>query len=288
MDLRLAALNGLLQMDAERAMPILRKVLERRDACSVELRRKAVFLVSQHAGGDALQLLLDVARTDPEVEVQRQAVFWIGQMPGDAAVAALDSILMLSDGTALRERAIFALAQHHSARAEEILRNYAVNGAEPVELRDKAIFWLGSEGGADAGRFLMDLYDRLDSGQLKEKVLFSVSQHASRENREWLLGVAGNASESIELRKKAVFWLSQQDMMDMAGLRALYASADDRELREQVLFALSQRHEQASVDELMTIAREESDPELRKKALFWLGQSQDPRVADFLLEMIEK
>ena len=42
-DERIAALNALIQMDADRAMPILTKVLERRDPCSVGLRRKAVF-----------------------------------------------------------------------------------------------------------------------------------------------------------------------------------------------------------------------------------------------------
>ena len=46
-DTRIAALNALLQMDAERAIPILKKVLARRDTCSEVLRRKAVFLVSQ-------------------------------------------------------------------------------------------------------------------------------------------------------------------------------------------------------------------------------------------------
>ena len=46
-DVRIEALNGLLQMDADRAMPILKKVLARRDACSEVLRRKAVFPVSQ-------------------------------------------------------------------------------------------------------------------------------------------------------------------------------------------------------------------------------------------------
>ena len=44
-DERIAALNALLQMDAVRAMPVLTKVLERRDVCSAGLRRKAVFLV---------------------------------------------------------------------------------------------------------------------------------------------------------------------------------------------------------------------------------------------------
>ncbi len=45
-DLRVAALNALLQMDAEQAVPILRKVLEKRDEGSVELGR-------DHAGRGA-------------------------------------------------------------------------------------------------------------------------------------------------------------------------------------------------------------------------------------------
>jgi hypothetical protein len=42
------------------------------------------------------------------------------------------------------------------------------------------------------------------------------------------------------------------------------------------------------VDKLMEIARNDRDPELRKKAIFWLGQSRDPRVQQFLIDMINK
>src|SRR6266550_9180260 len=56
-DDRIAALNALLQMDADRAMPILQKVLARRDPCSVALRRKAVFLVSQKRTDETANIL---------------------------------------------------------------------------------------------------------------------------------------------------------------------------------------------------------------------------------------
>jgi hypothetical protein len=36
----------------------------------------------------------------------------------------------------------------------------------------------------------------------------------------------------------------------------------------------------------MEIARDAEDPELRQTAIFWLGQSEDPRVAEFLLELL--
>ena len=43
----------------------------------------------------------------------------------------------------------------------------------------------------------------------------------------------------------------------------------------------------AAVERLIEIARNETDPDLKKQAIFWLGQSNDPRAAEFLLELIE-
>jgi hypothetical protein len=59
-------------------------------------------------------------------------------------------------------------------------------------------------------------------------------------------------------------------------------------MKEQLIFVYSQRKESAAVDKLMDIVRTEQDRELRKNAMFWLGQSRDPRVPDFLLEMINR
>jgi len=57
-------------------------------------------------------------------------------------------------------------------------------------------------------------------------------------------------------------------------------------MKEQVIFVLSQNGKGDAVDELLRIAREEPDPELRTSAIFWLGQSKDPRIIDFLEELI--
>jgi HEAT repeat protein len=285
-ELQVAAINALLQMDTEQAMPILRRVLDRRDDCSVKLRRKAVFVVAQYETEQTEEILLEVVRTDPDLGVREQAVFWLSQVEGDQAVLALDSILNESDESALQEKAIFALSQHESARARELLRDYAARNDAPDALREKAIFWIGNrESGADRA-YLQDLYRSVTSQRLKERIIFAVSQHEAMESRDWLLGVAGDAAESIELRKKALFWAAQRNDVDAAGLAALYEGAAERELKEQIVFGLSQRDEPEAVDQLLAIARTESDSELRRKAIFWLGQSNDPRVAEFLLEII--
>jgi TolA-binding protein len=285
-DVRVMALNALLNMDSDRALPILEQVLQRRDACSVELRRKAVWLISQHESDEAAAILLDVVRGDPDSEVREQAVFWLSQVDTDEAVAALDSLLMGSDDRAVQEKAIFALSQHDSDRSAEILRRYARRGDVPLELRENAIFWLGQSHSSQNQQFLRDLYGEVESETLKDKIIFSISQEEGAEAGDWLMAVAMDPNESIERRKSALFWAGQRDQMPTETLGDLYRTLDNREMQEQVIFVLSQRDETAAVDALMDIARNETDRELRKKAIFWLGQSDDPRVADFLLELI--
>ena len=287
-DTRVAALNALLQMETEQAMPILMDVLDRRDACSLELRRKAVFLVSQHETRETDDILLRAVLDDPDEEVRHQAVFWLGQLSGEEAVTALESILQGSDDIELQKKVVFSLSQHGSSRAGRILRDIAVDSRADEEVRELAIFWLGQEGSADDVAALMDLYERIDSDQLKEKIIFSVSQSDNSRSDEWLLELARDQSEPVGLRKNAVFWLGQEGDIDAADLKELYDDAVEFELKGQVIFVLSQRDESDAVEELMAIARGEEDTGLRDKAIFWLGQMDDPRAAEFLMDLINR
>jgi len=286
-DERVAALNALIQMDAERAMPILTKVLARRDACSVGLRRKAVFLVSQKRTPETADILLRIARNDPDQEVREQAVFWLSQVPDERAVTMLQEILSSSSNDELKNKALFALSQHRSANAARFLRDFALRENASDELRGQAIFWLGQRRSTENVEFLRSLYPRVRSDEVKEKILFSLSQQRGVGNDQWLLDVARNTRESIELRKKALFWAGQ-GMASADQLIALYSSLPDSEMREQLIFVYSQRRDSKMVDKLLDIAKNDRDPALRKKAIFWLGQSHDPRVQQFLLDLINR
>lgn len=286
-DTKLAALNALMQMDDERARPILRRVLARRDSGSVCLRRKAVFLIAQESAAGTEDILLQAAGTDPDGEVREQAVFWLSQVGTDRAVGALDSILKTSTDRALQEKAVFALSQHASARAMQVLRTFAERPGLLSELREKAIFWIGQSGGKENEAYLRSLYVKLPDEELRKKVLFSLSQAGGAENMRWLLGVAKDNAQPLELRKQALFWAGQANA-PIADLVSLYGTLTDRELREQLIFVYSQRDEPAAVDKLLEIAKRDTDVELRKKALFWLGQSDDPRAAKALQDIIEQ
>jgi HEAT repeat protein len=286
-DMRLMALNALLQMNSEQAIPILKSVLSKRDSGSVCLRRRAVFLVSQKRSSEASGILLDAARNDPDLEVRLQAVQWLSQVRSEEAAVALDSILRTAKDVELQEKAVFALSQMRSDRAAATLRSYAERSDVPVAIRERTIFWLGQQRSAENAAFLRGLYAKLQNDELKERVLFSLSQMKEQGNDRWLLDLAGNEREPLEIRKRALFYAGQSGA-PIADLTALYDRTRDREMKEQLIFVYSQRRGTEAVDKLLDIAKRETDTELRKKAVFWLGQSRDPRAAQFLIDLINQ
>jgi HEAT repeat protein len=155
------------------------------------------------------------------------------------------------------------------------------------DLREKAIFWIGQGDDPERLGYLKGIYGQLKTESLREKVLFSMSQIDGPESAKWLLDVAGDQGESIELRKKALFWAGQHGGSS-PELLALYEKMPNREMREQLIFVYSQMDRKPAVDKLISIAKTEPDRELRKKAIFWLSQMDDPRVAEFLASLLEK
>jgi HEAT repeat protein len=292
-DERMAALNALLQMNAERALPIIKTVLARRDACSESLREKAVFLVSQLRTPETEETLLDVVRNDPSNDVRRKAVFWLGQVNTERAALALEQLLKSSSSNEqLREEAVTALMQQNSPRGQAAVRAIAEDGQAPAELREKAVFWLGQHRSAENAQYLRGLFDRLSSApersagdEIRKKILFSLSQMRGEGNDRWLMDVASDSKFSVEIRKQAIFSAGQTGV-STAELSALYSRLTDRQLKEQLIWVLSEKRDSAAADRLMSIAKNDPDREVRKKAIFWLGQMNDPRVKQFLLDII--
>lgn len=97
-----------------------------------------------------------------------------------------------------------------------------------------------------------------------------------------LLRIARDDARAMKVRTQAVFWLGQA-----AGDEATKGLADvaedangDREVRKSAVFALSQQKGHG-VEYLLKIAQSNKDKEIRKQAIFWLGQSRDPRALDY-------
>jgi HEAT repeat protein len=285
-EIRTAALNALLMVDAERALPVLGQVLERRDPCSTPLRRTDVFLVAQKAMPETERLLLETARSDPDLQVRKNAVFHLSQVDSERSVVILEEILRTPGDSALHEQALFSLSQHDDERARRALRGYASRDDLPTRLRGLAIYWAGQDASPEGQTFIRRLYRELRDDQLKGRVLTAVTQHDDAESTRWLLGVALDTAEAVQTRTLALYHAGTRKTLAIGDLTALYERLPDLELKRQVLFALAQRKEPEAVDKLIEIARR--DPELaqRKQAIYWLSQTRDPRAAEVLLELL--
>lgn len=289
-DIRTEALNALLQMDAESAVPIIKEVLQKRDSCSASLRAKAVFLLSQKPAAETEALLVDAVRNDPDREVREQAVFWLGQVRTERAAQALETIALSSPDEALRAKAVFALGQQNMSRGAMLIRRLAEDAGTPRSIREQAIFQLGQHRSTENAEFLRALFGRLsrsDDDALRKHVLFALSQMDGVGNDRWLLGIALDPSQSVDVRKHALWTAGQADIPARA-LVELYDRLADSQMKEQLIWVLSDTKDRAASDKLVDIAQKDRDPEMRKKAIFWLGQKNDPRVRQILLDILNK
>ena len=79
------------------------------------------------------------------------------------------------------------------------------------------------------------LREKLTDEDLKDKVIFSLSQMGGSENGRWLMDIATSEREPIEMRKKALFWASQTGG-NLAQLAGLYDRMQNREMKERLIF----------------------------------------------------
>jgi HEAT repeat protein len=287
-EMRAAALQGLLSMNSEDAVPILKDVLKQRDPCREQLRKQAVFMISQKRSADIVPTLLDVARNDPSADVRGDAIFWLSQTHAQEAIPALDSILFSSRDEEIRKKAIFSLSQQRDDRARQALKRAAENESMSDELRGEAVFWLGNSHTGDL-EYFRTLFRKTKNEEVRSKIVQAVANNQAPEATAWLLEVARDKTFDVETRKNAIFWASQHRSINFDQLSTIYdQSRGEEEMQKQVIFVLSQRHEAAAVDKLMAIAKGDSDVEMRKQALFWLGQKNDPRIRAFIRELIIK
>jgi tetratricopeptide (TPR) repeat protein len=253
MEVRVAALDALQQMDSDRVLPLLRRVMARRDECSAPLRKNALFILAQKGGAERDKLLLEIAKGDPNKAVRNDAVFYLGQTKSDESIEALEYLLVNDGDNATRSNALFALAQMRTDRTRRILQGFALRDGAPNNLRNDALFHL--------------------------------SQESGQATNAWLKSVIANGTAPLELRKNAVFHLAQKsDATD--ELSSVYDTALPVEIKKDLLFHIAQRRDDKSMSKLIAIAKGETNKTLQKDALFYLGQSKDPRAMKALEDLV--
>ena len=146
---------------------------------------------------------------------------------------------------------------------------------------------LGAVAPRDAVDFLLAFAAR-DSGPAGQEAILPATLADSVTVWPALLGLARNERVSRRSRRQAVFWLGQaaEDAATGGLVDLMSDAAADRDLKEQAVFALSQRPRDEGIPALIRLARSHPDRAVRRQAMFWLGQSDDARAVALFEELL--
>ena len=272
-DLKLMALNGLLNTDSERALPLLEKFLTG-SGNSSKLRERALFVLSQSDSPRTREIVVRIARGQQSPDMQDTAIRYLGLFGGDASKQALADLYASSSDMSVKK----AVLQSFMVSGEKARVLAAARGEKSEELRKSAIHLLGVMG---AQPELWDMYQAEPSVEVKKSILHAMFFGGGSER---LTEVARTAKDH-ELPKAAIHSLGV--MGDKTGpvLLSIYESDRDPEIRRQVLHGL---FVQGNVKAIIQIARNEKDPELRKQAVSHLSHMGSKEATDFLVELLNK
>ena len=273
-ELKMLAIQGLMNSDPERAMPLLGKVLSNPAATPKE-KSRALFVLAQSGSPQAREILTQVAKGQSNPELQSKAIQYLGMFGGAQSRKTLAEVYASSSDASVK-RAI--LRSYMISGDKEHLFEAAKNEKDD-DLKREAIRQLGLVHGQGE---LQQLYRTDNSVAVRRELLqaFFLAGDAPK-----LLEVA-QTDKDPELRRTAIrnLGLIHSDEASKA-LQSIYAKETDRSVKEEVLNAYFLQNNAAAI---VAIARNEKDPQLKKAAVSKLSIMHSKEATDYLMEILQK
>ena len=271
-ELKLYALDALMQVEPEKAVPVLERILAGRQ--SLQLKKRALFVLSQSGSPRAREILLATARTGNPVELRVEAVRSLAIAGEDEDIATLAQIAR--DSAAPREVRRAVVEAYLIADRQAELAALARTDPDP-EVREKAIEALGA---MEALPELRELWNTEKDPDVRRKLLEA-------------FGIAGDVptlaraarDSDRDVRRKAIEGLAIADSPESnRALRDLYHTLSDVDDRRKVLEAFMI---QDDAETLIALFRSEKDPDLRKTIVQQLSMLDDPKATELLMDLLE-
>lgn len=272
-ELKMLAIQGLMNSDPERALPLLEKVLN--GSGSPKEKSKALFVIAQSGSQQSREILGRIARGQSNPDLQRKAVEYLGLFGGAEARKTLADVYASSSDASVKR----SILRSYMIGGDREHLFAAAKGEKDESLRREAIRQLGLVHGTSE---LEQLYQTETSTDVRREILqaFFLSGDSAK------LVQAAQSEKDPELRRAAIRNLGLVHSNDSGkALQAIYAKETDREVREEVLNAFFLQNNASA---LVAIARAEKDPELKKIAVQKLSLMHSKEGTDYLMELLQK
>jgi HEAT repeat protein len=273
-ELKLLALQSIMNSDPEKAVPMLDKVIAGNS--SPKVKDRALFVLSQSNSPKAREILLSLAKANNQPDLQKRAIRYMGTNGSAGNKAVLKEIYNSSTDPSVK-KAVFE-GWLMSGDKEDVLA--AAHAEKNPELRKEAIRYLGMMGGSIE---LRQLYKESADADAKENLLQAMGIAGDTQG----LAEAATSEKDPRVRVRAI-----RDMGIFGGtaetvstLLTIYKANADIETKKAVAEALFIH---GSGKELVTLARSETNPQMKRELIQKMSLLNSPEITEYMMEILNK
>jgi HEAT repeat protein len=270
-DVKLMAINGLMNSDPERAIPILESILNGHQP--VKLKERALFVLTQSGSQRAFDIVVRTAKSGPP-DLRERAVRTLGILGGERSRGVLADIYNASADIDVKK----SVLKSYMISGDRTRLLALAKGESNAELRQDAVMQLGVIG---ARNELTELYASEPSVEVRKKILQAMFIGGNSEK----LGEIARNEKVLELKVTAI-----RNLGLLGGgrsgelLLSLYNGDPRPEVRNGVIEAL---FIQGNAKTLISLARAEKDPQTKRRIVEKLSVMGSKDATDYLMEFLK-
>ncbi|MFL6312034.1 MAG: HEAT repeat domain-containing protein [Terriglobales bacterium] len=272
-ELKLLAIQSLMNSDPEKAVPLLEKIIT--GNYSPKLKERALFVLSQSGSEKAQQILMGLAKANNQPDLQKRAIRNLGMNGNPRNRAVLKEIYNSSTDMGVKKSVFQAWLM---CSCKDDVAALAKTEKNP-ELRREAIHYLGMMGGRAE---LLDFYKNSPDVQTREEAVGAML----------LCGCSHELAEIVQAEKdpavldKAINTLGLVGGDEsLAALTKVYNSQADLAIKKKVINALFLH---GAGKEMVALAKKETNPELKRSLISKMSLMNSPEISDYMMEILNK
>jgi HEAT repeat protein len=284
-DIKILALQSLFEADEERALSIVMEALRTNPPKCPGFQAAAVSMLGSQGGPKVVPILLNIARSNPDLKLRLTAIRQLGEQNNDQVIDELIKIYDTDQTKEIRTMVLRTLIDGRTPRGVAKVIDIARTSTDPV-VRQYAIRFLGDMNDAASLDELIRIYDADKTREIRAQIIRALAEREDAKARAKLFDIARTGDDPT-LRIEAIRRLGDNGRVSMDDLLQLYTGETNVQIKQGLLRVIADSNDPKAQGKLFEIARGNDAIELRMYALRQLGDKDDEQTVNQLVSFYD-